>query len=409
MIRKSLIILLILSCFACARKDNNNQIKEEYIYPIRNVVLFDELDNKLKNAIKTANDNSDFDNYQFEMLFKDVYSERLIDIDDNIINLKDYDNLAVEIVSVKCSHCKNQIKNIDDFIKDDITFVQYFDIGDKEEIIDFYKDGDVAIPENIIIIPHNNSLRNYFIKDLKLQMYPSLVTFKNGKVSFNCSGEIDSKSIDSLYDIAFNNVLTKQDLTDKDGVFLLGKNRSFDDVKNSLSKDNLDKLMAIDNDNNTLNMTINMIGNEFDFDTMSNSDSKVFINDIKDFGYYKDKKLAVIYTYLKDENDTDKIEFINGLISENKEYEYVVALSEGVEASKDILKKMNINFDCPVISLSARIPDDFSKVGYVPYPSAVFVDRGVFTGVYSNIQKDAFKDALDLFLSDRCIAYKKNN
>ena len=70
---------------------------------------------------------------------------------------------------------------------------------------------------------------------------------------------------------------------------------------------------------------------------------------------------------------------------------------------------MDIRFDCPVVSLSARVPDDLTRVGYISYPSAAFVDNGVFSGVYSNIQQDAFKNALEWFLSDRSIAYKKNN
>ena len=409
MFKKLLLIIMILSCFSCNRKDNDNEIKQEYIAPARDVILFDELDNRLQNIIKTANDNNVFDNYQFEMLFKDVYDKPLTDINGNTINLIDYDKLAIEIVSVQCSHCKKQIEDINEFIKDDITFVQYFNVGNRQEIIDFYKEAQVDIPEDIIIISHNDDLKDYLLNKLKLQVYPSLITYKDGKVSFNCAGEISNSAIDSLYDIAFNNVLNKEDLIDEDGIYLLDKNRSIDDVKNSLSEENLNKLELLDNDNNTLNLTLSLIGNKFDFKTMSNSNSNVFINDIDDFDYYQDKKLVIIYTYLKDESDVEKIEFINELINDNKEYEYIVTLAEGMEASNSILQKMDIGFECPVISLSARVPDDFSKVGYVAYPSAVFVDRGVFTGVYSNIRKDNFKDALDLFLSDQSIAYVKNN
>ena len=415
MFKKILILLVILLCVSCGK--HNDEVKEEievesideYIDPVKDIFLFDELNEELKKKIKVASGSKEFKNYQFEMLFKDVYNKPLIDIDGNTINLADYDELVVEVVSVKCSHCKKQIENIDDFLHDDATFIQYFNVGNKEDIIELYKEAEVEIPENIIIVSKDDEFKDYLMDELKLEMYPSLLTFKDGRLTFSAYGEIYGDTIGHIYDIGFDNILTRNDLTDEDGIFLLDINRSFDDVKNSLSRDNLERLQMLDNDEKTVELTISVIGSRFDFKTMSNSDSKLYINEVDDFDYYKDKKLVIIYTYLKDENDVEKIEYINNLISQNKGYEYMVALSEGLESSSTILENMDVRFDCPVVSLSARIPDDFSRVGYISYPSAVFVDKGVFTGVYSNIQQDAFKNALEWFLSDKSIAYKKNN
>ena len=415
MFKKILLILLILSCLSCGKHDNEMKQEveietiNEYIDPVRDIFLFDELDEKLRNRIKTANNNKEFNNYQFQMLFRDIYNKPLVDIDGNTINLVDYKKLVVEVVSVKCSHCKKQIEKIDSFLRDDITFVQYFNIGNKEDIIKFYNEAGVVMPENVIIIARDNEFKKYLIDELKLEMYPSLLTFKDNRLSFVVQGETYGDTIDYIYDIGFDNILTKDDLTDKDGVFLLDKTYSFDDVKNSISRDNMERLQMLDNDGKTVDMTISVIGSKFDFKTMSNSDSKVYIKEVDDFEYYRDKKLVIIYTYLKDENDVEKIEYINNLIDQNKGYEYIVALSEGLESSSTILENMDVRFDCPVVSLSARVPDDFSRMGYISYPSAVFVDNGIFTGVYSNIQQDAFKNALEWFLSDKSIAYKKNN
>ena len=90
--------------------------------------------------------------------------------------------------------------------------------------------------------------------------------------------------------------------------------------------------------------------------------------------------------------------------------EAIRELVEGFESSSAALNNMSVKFRCPAVSMLASIPKDLFGFGLVNYPTAVFVDRGVFTGAYSNIEsKEKFAEACELFISDGSIAYKRNN
>ena len=409
MFKKILIVLIMFLVFGCAR-DEETVIEDEieYVDPVKDVFIFGELNKDLQKSIKSANNNSEYKNYLFGMLFKDVYDKDIEDIYGNTINFTDYDKLIVEVVSVECSHCKKQNESIDDFLKyADTTFIQYFNVGDKDEIIEFY--GDNEIPDNIIIISRDEDLKDYFLSDIGLKMYPSLVTFNNGKVAFVSEGESDLIAFRNINEISFEKPLSEEDFI-VDGVNLLTMNRSRDDVKNQLSIENQEKVVALDNDLYTEELTYTVMGQKLDFSDLDGKKDSTYYSEIDDYSYYEDKELVLFYTYLRDNSETDKVKFINELIETDDSKEYVVVLIEGLESSSAALRNMNIRFGCPVVSNLGYIPEDFFRYGISSYPTALFVNKSTFTGGYSNIESaDKFIEATDIFLGDNCVAYKSNN
>ena len=99
MFKKILIVLMIFFLCSCEKKE---EVKEEYIDPVRDIFIFDEIDEELQTKIKKANLNKDFENYQFKMLFKDVYGGDVKDINDNTINFTDYEKLKIVKIYYIC-------------------------------------------------------------------------------------------------------------------------------------------------------------------------------------------------------------------------------------------------------------------------------------------------------------------
>ncbi|MBO7697567.1 MAG: hypothetical protein J6S38_00875 [Erysipelotrichaceae bacterium] len=410
MIKKLLVLLMIFFLFGCTKSEPTEEEDIiEFIAPAKDVFIFSELDSGTQYRIKKANNNNEYKNYQFDMLFKDVYDGDLKDINGNTINLKDYDELILEVVSVECSHCKNQLQYIDDFLKlYDGIFVQYFNVGDKDEIREFY--GDTEIPEDLIIVPRDEELKDYILYELGLKKYPSMIAYYDDKVSFMCDGEMEVIGFREFCTLGFEERLNREDLVDINGNDLLSINRTVDDVKNDLSIENQEKISQLDNDGYTEELTYSLMSKRPDLKTMSNRKSDVYFNEIDDFSVYEDKELVLLYTYLRDNSQTERVEFINELIKDNPDLSFIVILIEGAESSSAALKNMNIRFNCPVVSVLGMIPDDLFTFGIAAYPTAVFLQKGTYTGAYSNIlDKETFKKATTIFLGEGCVAYKNNN
>ena len=400
---------MVLFLSGCRPQEEPIEENIEYIDPVKDIFIFSALDSTTQYRIKKANGNKEYSNYQFDMLFKDVYSKPVQDISGNIINLSDYEKLIVEVVSVECSHCKKQNESIDKFTAYfDGTLVQYFNVGDREEIMQFY--GDTPIPEDLIVISRDDDFKDYIMDELGLKKYPSTLAYYEGKLSFMCDGETDIIGFRELCTIGFEERLSEEDFLDRDGNDLLKANRSVEDVKNDLSEENRSRISELDNDTYTQELTYSLMSKKVDFTRISNKKSSVYINEIDDFTIYEDKQLVLLYTYLRDNSQVDRVDFINELIEDNPDLSFIVVLIEGAESSSAALNSMNTRFRCPIVSVLGYIPDDFFKFGITAYPTAVFVDKGTFTGAYSNIRdKETFKKATETFLGEKCVAYKKNN
>ena len=229
-------------------------------------------------------------------------------------------------------------------IEADATLIQYFNVGEKQDILDFYQEIEVDIPSNIVIISHDDGLNDYIKNVLRAESYPTLVSYKNNKVSFDEYGDINDEELETFLDVSFNNPVTID-------ANLISLDRSIEDVEESLSKDSIAKLESIDNNGKTKNLTLQLIGKKCDYETISNDKSSIYISEIGDYSIYKDKDVVLIYTYLRDKNEIDKVEFINSLIESNSDVEYIVVLIEGLESSSNAYKLMNKKFKCKVTSV----------------------------------------------------------
>ena len=402
-----LILLLICGCGEKQEEEKKDRSQEiEYLDPVRDVFIYSELDELLQERIKKANCNEEFKNYQFQMLGTEIYEDGLKDIHDDDIDLKSFELFCLDVVSVECGHCRKQLPVIADLAKEsDIPIIQYFNVGTTDEILDLYEEEDVDIPEQLIVIPRDQGMAHYISSVLGLKQYPTFVSYENGKVVFNAVGEIDEESFDAVREISFSDPVDADLIREK-----MELNRSVEDLKADLSSENLAKLEALDHDDYTMQLSFELMGRKLDFDDISRRKSDVYLNQIDDFSVYEDKRLVLIYTYLRDNSETEKVKFINELMSVSDEVDYIVVLIEGMESSSAALKNMQIGFTCPVASNLGYMPDDFYSFGLIAYPTAVFVDRGTFTGAYSDItDKETFENAIDIFLSDDSIAYKHNN
>ena len=87
-----------------------------------------------------------------------------------------------------------------------------------------------------------------------------------------------------------------------------------------------------------------------------------------------------------------------------------MVLVEGVDNTSLLFNSLETRFNCPVVSNLGKIPNDLQVIQFENYPSALFMENGIITGIYSSIKdEESFSKAVDIFLSDNCIAYKKNN
>lgn len=406
MIKKIFIIICILLLSSCAKEDVEEYIQVEeldFIEPIRSIYLFDEISDELKTELRYCN-GSAYKNYQFKMLGKDIYDDVLLDIYDNEVDLSKYDNVVFEVVSTKCEHCKKMIlDNLKQMLNYDCKIIQYFDIGDKKDIEEFYKDIGIEIDDDMTIICHNDKLRDYIKDYLKMETYPTLIAYKDHKVSFNVAGQISIDQFDKFYELAFVEPINIDEN-------IINLDRTTNDIENELSKDNLDKLKKLDNDQYTYDLSLKIMGKKIDYENISNSDSSVFINEVEDYKEFINEDLIVFYTYLKDNSETNKVDFINNLIENNSSYNYLILLNEGIDKSSNAYRNMNVKFKARASSMSSNVPDNLLENGMANYPTAVFIKKGVFTGAYSNVENDEqFKKAIDLFLSDNSIALKINN
>ncbi len=411
MLKKIFIVLISFILVSCATNNEEEKLIDEYIAPVKDVFLFDELDNDLKQRIRNANGNSAFKNYQFYMLGKSIYENDLLDINGNIINFNNYDSFILEVLSTTCSHCRDSLKNnLDSLLELDTTIIQYFNVGDIDDIKNLYEDIDRSIPDNIIVIGKDEGLDDYLRNDIGIERYPTLISYKDNKISFSSIGDMDEESFKSYYEISFINILEKEDLIDSEGNDLLSLNRSVDDVKNDLSIENQNKINDLDNDGYTIEATYKLMGKSVDFTKMSNDKSSPYISEVDDFTIYEDSDLVLLFTFLKDETQSERIEYINELITSNDEVEYLLVLIEGIDNSSSAYKKMDIKANCPVVSVEGYIPQDFFIIGITSYPTALFIRNGVYTGVYSNIENTIkFNQAIEMFLGDTCISLTRNN
>ena len=386
-------------------------VSDDFIDPINDVFIFSKLDEDLQKQIKTANCNADYENYQFKMLGKDVCEEKFTDLAGNTVDLRQLGTFYLEVVSVDCSHCRKQLNVIKDLaLTQDKPFLQYFNVGEKDEILSFYEEQGVSMDPDITVLSHDDVLEEYLRHEIGIKKYPTLLCFKDGKLCFSSVGEVGEEAFKTIESLCFDQGIDIASLKDENGKLLTDASRSAEDVWDDLSIENQEKIGSLDNDGYTKDLTLKLIGRKVDFSRIVPGQGSMYYSQVDDFKHYEKENLILIYTYLRDNSETDKVAFINDLIDLNDGNRYIVILVEGLESSSVALANMDAVFHCPVVSVLGRMPEQFFDFGLVAYPTAVFIDHGVFTGAYSDIEdKEKFALSKLMFLGGESIALKSNN
>lgn len=400
---KKIILVLLLILFGCSNEQVSNTVT--YIEPVKEGNLFDFLNADTKSLLKDVNNGLDVENTTLKNLGKDLPDYNLDTIDGDVVKLSDYKNskLVIEVVSIYCSHCKEQALNNNPYIvsnHSDVTFITYFVNGDIDSISAFYKEIGVEHnnPNELITIK-NEKLNDYMSQNYSFNATPTYFFFNKGKMTWCNVGTIDKEDFESLYEFAFNAKFDINLLTTEDGKSIFDYLRTVDDVKNDIDEDKYNKLVSLDNDEKTTYLTLKHIGQTFDFNNQYNDESN-FRSEI-DFNvdYTKDK-IAFIMMSAYDE---ELINTINSFYETNKDIKVFV-----INTSDTDNEKIADELKAPLASIMNKIPKFLDSGELGNYPSVLFVQDSIITGIYSNFDTiDNLNSAKELFLGTDSIAIAK--
>lgn len=400
---KKIILVLLLILFGCSNEQVSNTVT--YIEPVKEGNLFDFLNADTKVLLKDVNNGLDVDNTTLKNLGKDLPDYDLDTINGDVVKLSDYSNskLIIEVVSTYCSHCKEQALNNNPYIvsnHSDVTFITYFVNGDIDSVSAFYKEIGVEHnnPNELITIK-NEKLNDYMSQNYSFNATPTYYFFNKGKMTWCNVGTIDKEDFESLYEFAFNTKFDTKDLTTDDGTSIFDYIRSIDDVKNDIDEDKYNKLVSLDNDEKTTYLTLKHIGQTFDFNNQYNDESN-FKSEI-DFNIdYTEDQIAFI---MASGYDSELIDIINSFYETNKDIKIFV-----INTSDKDNEKIADELKAPLASIMNKIPKFLDSGELGNYPSVLFVQDSIITGIYSNFDTvDNLNNAKELFLGSDSIAIAK--
>lgn len=400
---KKIILVLLLILFGCSNIETTNELN--YIEPVKEGKLFDFLNADTKALLKDVNNGECVENITLKNLGKDLPSYELETIDGAVVNLSDYKDskLVMEVVSIYCGHCKEQALNNNPYIvsnHSDVTFITYFVNADKDSVNAFYKEIGVEHnnPNELITIK-NEKLNDYMSQDYSFNATPTYFFFNKGKMTWCNVGTIDKEDFESLYEFAFNTKFDTKDLTTDDGTSIFDYIRSIDDVKNDIDEDKYNKLVSLDNDEKTTYLTLKHIGQTFDFNNQYNDESN-FRSEI-DFNIdYTEDQIAFI---MMSGYDEELINTINSFYETNKDIKVFV-----INTSDKDNEKIADESKALLASIMNKIPKFLDSGELGNYPSILFVQDSIITGIYSNFDTvDNLNSAKELFLGIDSIAVTK--
>ena len=400
---KKIILVLLLILFGCSNIETTNELN--YIEPVKEGKLFDFLNADTKALLKDVNNGECVENITLKNLGKDLPSYELETIDGAVVNLSDYKDskLVMEVVSIYCGHCKEQALNNNPYIvsnHSDVTFITYFVNADKDSVNAFYKEIGVEHnnPNELITIK-NEKLNDYMSQDYSFNATPTYFFFNKGKMAWCNVGTIDKEDFESLYEFAFNTKFDTKDLTTDDGTSIFDYIRSIDDVKNDIDEDKYNKLVSLDNDEKTTYLTLKHIGQTFDFNNQYNDESN-FRSEI-DFNIdYTEDQIAFI---MMSGYDEELINTINSFYETNKDIKVFV-----INTSDKDNEKIADESKALLASIMNKIPKFLDSGELGNYPSILFVQDSIITGIYSNFDTvDNLNSAKELFLGIDSIAVTK--
>lgn len=402
-----MLVLMLLT--ACTGKDipiEDDPITEEYIEPVNDIEVFEYLNRETYDLLYQANGEKEVDTYIMEYFGRELLDYSLTDIYGNTVNLSDYkdDKLIIEVAGNWCSHCKDQALMYTDELLEaypELVFIQYFNEGTVNEIKGFYAEiAHPLLPDNVIIVPEDSSFSSRLLSTYNPKYYPGFLFFNNGVLSWMKISSLTKEEMDLVYDLAYVNSLSREDLTDENGESIFTHKRTKDDVRNDLSKENYALLESLDNDLRTIENTLDFIGRDFGYLEQYENDSAFTAE--ADFLDYQDRDLVIIYY---NEAEETSVTLINDFYNANPDVGVVV-----LNVTDADNEKMAEVLDPPVISIMNQVPKMLNEVVFDSYPSALYVRKGTITGAFSNITDiSLFNKSVDIFLRDTSIALLKNN
>lgn len=400
---KKIILVLLLILFGCSNTETTNELN--YIEPVKEGKLFDFLNADTKALLKDVNNGQDAENTTLKNLGKDLPDYDLDTINGDVVKLSEYKDskLVIEVVSTYCSHCKEQALNNNPYIvsnHSDVTFITYFVNSDIDSVSAFYKEIGVEHnnPNELITIK-NEKLNDYMSQNYSFNATPTYYFFNKGKMTWCNVGTVDKEDFESLYEFAFNTNFDTKDLTTDNGTSIFDYIRSIDDVKNDIDEDKYNKLVSLDNDEKTTYLTLKHIGQTFDFNNQYNDESN-FKSEI-DFNidYTKDQIAFIMVSGY----DPELIDIINSFYETNKDIKIFV-----INTSDKDNEKIADELKAPLASIMNKIPKFLDSGELGNYPSVLFVQDSIITGIYSNFDTvDNLNSAKKLFLGSDSIAIAK--
>lgn len=157
--------------------------------------------------------------------------------------------------------------------------------------------------------------------------------------------------------------------------------------------------MSLDNDEKTTYLTLKHIGQTFDFNNQYNDESN-FRSEI-DFNVdYTNDQIAFI---MMSGYDEELINTINSFYETNKDIKVFV-----INTSDKDNEKIADELKAPLASIMNKIPKFLDSGELGNYPSVLFVQDSIITGIYSNFDTiDNLNSAKELFLGTNSIAIAK--
>ena len=284
--RKILLIIFTLLLSACS----NNTISDNsvlYMESISEGNIYSYLSEDLKKEFKLINDNKEIPDYVLKGIGRDLSDITVTDIDGNEISFNGSGKTVIEVVAYWCPHCKNQIVNNEILAENysDISFYQYFNEGDNEQIAEFYGENDY--PSKMTLIPYNEELSSYFMS-FDPEYYPTFFFFEDGKCTYICHGDIDLARMDRLYYHAFG--FMKENLLTDEGINVFEVYRDSDTLYNELSDLSRNRIEQL---NNSKNLTLRIMSKPVDFNDLYEAEAGVY--SVKSFNDYINSDVTVFY------------------------------------------------------------------------------------------------------------------
>ena len=217
-------------------------------------------------------------------------------------------------------------------------------------------------------------------------------------MSWDFVGTLTLDAFNNLYSVAFENALDINDLVDTNGESIFTLIRGVEEVENDLGEENYNKLVSLDNDGKTVNLTLNNIGKTFDFYNQLDDESN-FTSEVTWSNYVKgDVAIVMINDF-----DEEFLDTLNTFDNSNSDISLIV-----VNMSDDNNINMAKILNAPLVSIMNQVPEILNSGKLGTYPSCVFIKDSIITGIYSNIESlDKLQEACDMFLGDNSIALIK--